>query len=174
MDMRIRHGTVDDAAAVAEIAERLFVRTFLADNDPANVAEHARENFGESIQRAELADPAVTYLLLEIGHQLVAFAELKAGSSEPSVGGDAQIEIQRFYVDHAYHGGGIAAHLMDACISEAQRQGARTAWLGVWERNPRAIRFYEKGGFVDVGAKTFQLGAELQFDRVMAKRITDT
>ena len=171
IDMRIRRGTVDDAAAIAEIAERLFVRTFDPDNDPANVASHASEAFGESIQRAELADPTVTYLLLEVDGLLAAFAELKAGSTNSSIRGEAQIEIQRFYVDHAYHGRGLASHLMDACLSEAQKQRARTIWLGVWERNLRAIRFYEKCGFVDVGVKTFQLGAELQYDRVMARTV---
>jgi len=118
------------------------------------VADHVRSSFGESIQREELADPAITYLLLEVGEHLAAFAELKAGSVDPSVQGESPLEIQRFYVDHTYHGVGLAPRLMDACMKEAKAQGAQVVWLGVWERNPRAIRFYEKCGFVDVGVKT--------------------
>jgi ribosomal protein S18 acetylase RimI-like enzyme len=171
-DMHLRRGTLADAAAIAEIAERLFVRTFEPDNEPANLTAHVRANFGEVIQREELADPAITYLLLEVGTQIVAFAELKAGSIDPSVRGEAPLEIQRFYVDQTYHGTGVASHLMDACMREAQAQGAGVVWLGVWERNPRAIRFYEKRGFVDVGGKTFQMGEELQFDRVMSRPVS--
>jgi len=170
-DVRIRRGTVDDAAAIAEIAERLFVRTFDPDNDPANVAAHVRESFSESIQREELADPAVTYLLLEAGANLVAFAKMTRGSANPSVLGEPPVEIDRFYVDHDYHGRGVAQPLMDACIATAREMGCQTIWLGVWERNPRAIRFYEKCGFVDVGGKTFMMGSDRQSDRVMARPV---
>ena len=158
IEPRIRRATPDDAAAIADIAERVFVRTFEPDNDPINVAAHVRSAFGEAIQREELADPTVTYLLVEVDAHLAAFAQLKAGATDPSVHGEAPFEIQRFYVDHDYHGRGVAAHLMDACIEAAQKQGGQTLWLGVWERNARAIRFYEKRGFVDVGGKTFLMG----------------
>lgn len=170
--MRIRRATPDDAAVIAEISERVFVRTFAPDNDPANVAAYTRAAFGEAIQRAELEDPAVTYLLLEVDGQLAAFAQLRAGATDPAVQGDAPVELQRFYVDHDYHGRGVAAHLMQACIDTALAQGGHVLWLGVWERNARAIRFYEQRGFVDVGAKTFQMGNDLQSDRVMARPIS--
>ena len=44
-------------------------------------------------------------------------------------------------------------------------------WLGVWEQNPRAIAFYTKWGFVEVGAQTFRLGSDLQRDLVMAREL---
>ena len=171
-DLRIRRATVDDAATIAEIAERLFVRTFEPDNDPINVAAHVRESFGESIQREELANPAVTYLLANAGENLVAFAKMTQGSTNPYVVGELPVEIDRFYVDHEYHGSGVASQLMDACIATARELGRQTIWLGVWERNPRAIRFYEKRGFVDVGGKTFMMGSDLQSDRVMMQSIS--
>lgn len=170
--MHIRRATPADAAAIAAIAERVFTRTFAPDNDPANVSAYTRVAFGEEIQRAELEDPAVTYLLLDVDGQFAAFAQLRAGVTDPSVQGDAPIELQRFYVDHDYHGRGVAARLMEACIETAQAQGGHVLWLGVWERNVRAIRFYEQRGFVDVGGKTFQMGNDLQSDRVMARPIS--
>ena len=57
---------------------------------------------------------------------------------------------------------------MDAAVEAAAARGARTLWLGVWERNARAIAFYAKCGFADVGAQPFTLGADVQTDRVMA------
>jgi ribosomal protein S18 acetylase RimI-like enzyme len=50
----------------------------------------------------------------------------------------------------------------------ARDLGGRTLWLGVWERNPRAIAFYTKCGFADVGEHAFVFGTEQQSDRVMA------
>jgi ribosomal protein S18 acetylase RimI-like enzyme len=81
------------------------------------------------------------------------------------------VEIVRFYVDRAWRGTGLAAALMDAAAEEARGRGARSLWLGVWERNPRAIRFYEKCGFRDVGSQDFVLGSDVQRDRVMARHL---
>jgi ribosomal protein S18 acetylase RimI-like enzyme len=89
----------------------------------------------------------------------------------PAVTGPAPLELVRFYVDRPWHGSGVARAMMSACDDEARRRGARTLWLGVWEHNPRAIRFYEKCGFVDVGSHKFVLGDDEQTDRLMARPI---
>ena len=47
-------------------------------------------------------------------------------------------------------------------LARAGRGGADQVWLGVWEHNPRAIAFYRKHGFVEVGAQVFQLGGDPQ------------
>jgi ribosomal protein S18 acetylase RimI-like enzyme len=60
---------------------------------------------------------------------------------------------------------------MQACLTEAESAGCDLIWLGVWEHNPRAIGFYRKWGFRQVGAQRFQLGAELQTDLVMARQV---
>jgi ribosomal protein S18 acetylase RimI-like enzyme len=58
---------------------------------------------------------------------------------------------------------------MDACADDARKRGGRTLWLGVWDQNPRAIRFYTKWGYEDVGGQTFMLGDDPQQDRVLAR-----
>ena len=169
--VQIRVATIDDAAAITEIATRVFVRAFGPDNTPENLAAYVPIAFSEPIQRRELENPACTYLLAYVDGALAAFALLRVGSTDPAVQGDAPVEIQRFYVDHDFHGQGLAAHLMETCVSAAQERGGRTLWLGVWEKNPRAIRFYEKCGFTDVGSHPFVMGSEVQTDRVMVRGI---
>ena len=60
---------------------------------------------------------------------------------------------------------------MDACFDLAKKEGFDAMWLGVWEYNPRAKRFYEKNGFREVGSHTFVLGADPQTDLLMQKQI---
>src|SRR5436305_271799 len=79
----------------------------------------------------------------------------------------APVELARFYVAHAWHGRGIAQALMDAVKNAAEVLGGKTLWLGVWERNARAIAFYEKCGFRTVGSHPFLVGSDLQTDLVM-------
>jgi len=61
--------------------------------------------------------------------------------------------------------------LMRTVEQTARSLRGRTLWLGVWERNPRAIAFYGKCGFVDVGHHAFVVGTEEQTDRVMARAV---
>jgi ribosomal protein S18 acetylase RimI-like enzyme len=86
-----------------------------------------------------------------------------------TVEGPAPLELKRLYVARAWHGRGVAQALMDAALDAARARGARTLWLGVWERNPRAVAFYGKYGFTRVGEHTFLLGADPQTDWVLAR-----
>jgi len=105
----------------------------------------------------------------------VADAPIEPGARtlcEPCVTGPRPIEIARFYVDFRWHGRGVARRMMAAAAAEAERRGAATLWLGVWEHNPRAIAFYAKCGFEDVGSHVFMVGNDAQTDRLMAAPLT--
>ena len=78
-------------------------------------------------------------------------------------------EIQRLYVARDYHGRGVAHDLMKACLDEMTRHGSDVVWLGVWERNPRAIAFYRKFGFKEAGHHVFAPGNDPQRDVVMVR-----
>src|SRR5664279_1757830 len=93
-------------------------------------------------QTAELADPGQVTLLAEHLGTIAGFAQLRTKRPPPCVTGDAPVEIARFYVDRAHHGTGLAQQLMAAARAAAIEMGGRTLWLGVWERNPRAIAYY--------------------------------
>ena len=169
--LTVRKGKVDDAAAITEISERIFVRTFADQNTPDDLALYVTTSFNAAAQRSELEDPDATYLLMFVDEVLGAFALLRRDAMDPVVHGEGPVEIQRFYVDQDFHGRGIAAELMKSCMATAESIGGRTVWLGVWEKNPRAIRFYEKCGFVDIGVHEFHLGRDVQTDRVMMRPI---
>jgi len=62
---------------------------------------------------------------------------------------------------------------MDACLERASAEDRDVMWLGVWEFNPRAQRFYEKNGFRIVGKHVFQLGTDPQTDLLMQKEISE-
>jgi ribosomal protein S18 acetylase RimI-like enzyme len=170
-EIRIRHATDADASAVAAFAQRTFVETFAADNTPEDMAAQVAKSFGPPIQLGEIRDPDVITLLAELGPQLTGFAQVRRGPPPPCVNGPSPVELQRFYVDRPFHGRGIAQALMRAVDDVARQLGGRTLWLGVWERNARAIAFYAKCGFVDVGEHPFLFGTDEQTDRVMARPV---
>ena len=167
----IRRATVDDAPLIASIGADTFTTSFGAQNTPENLAKHLTKAFGEEIQMRELTDPAITYLIAEQNGRTAGYAQVREGDAPPPVAGPRPVEVRRFYVLPDFHGTGIAQALMDACADEARRRGGRTLWLGVWDQNPRAIRFYTKWGFSDVGGQTFMLGDDPQQDRVLARSL---
>lgn len=164
----IRAARVPDAPWLAALAERTFRETYSAHNTPENMERYVAEHFGLARQEAELRDPRVLTLVAEVDGQPAGYVQLGRGASPASVTGAKPMEIARFYVDRPWHGTGLARQLMDAAADSARAEGARTLWLGVWERNPRAIAFYRKCGFREAGVQTFVLGDDHQRDLVLA------
>lgn len=164
--MIVRHAVPSDAGALAELAARTFSDTFAAQNRAEDIEAYLAQTYGEQQQRREIEDPEIVTLLVMDGDAPIAFAQLRGSSSEY---GD--VELARFYVDRGQHGRGVAQTLMNATIEAARELGGELLWLGVWEHNARAIRFYEKCGFRDAGSHPFLLGSDVQTDRVMTLRL---
>ncbi|MGH9929436.1 MAG: GNAT family N-acetyltransferase [Pyrinomonadaceae bacterium] len=167
----IRRATVSDARLLAELGARTFSETFAADNKPEDIAAYLAACFSPERQAAELADHLSTFLIAEINGIAVGYAMLHAGVAPKGVSGENPIEFVRFYVSREWHGQGIGEALMQACIDEARQEDFRTVWLGVWEHNGRARAFYRKWKFRDVGEHIFHLGADLQNDILMERRV---
>ena len=171
MRVTTRRATVDDAALLASLGRSTFIDTFAADNTPENMALYLPASFGESIQRAELADTRHTIVLAERDGAAVGYAMLRDGPAPEAIGDADAIEIVRLYAVKHLIGAGIGATLMQRCLDEAGRLGKRSIWLGVWEHNTRAQGFYRRWHFADVGSLTFMLGHDRQTDRLYARRV---
>lgn len=165
----IRRAVVADAAALAALAEKTFRDTFGASNRPDDMDLHCRQSYAEVIQAREIADRDRLTWLAVAGGMMAGFAQLRWGPTPACVPERAAGELQRIYVDRAWHGQGIAQALMAACVAEFQRRGTEVIWLGVWEHNSRALAFYRKQGFEEVGDHVFQLGEDPQRDLILAR-----
>ena len=62
---------------------------------------------------------------------------------------------------------------MRACITEATDRHCDGIWLGVWTKNGRAIRFYQRWGFTQKGTQPFTLGHDRQTDLVLWLSLDD-
>lgn len=120
---------------------------------------------------AELADERNIFLLAEIGGELAGYAKLIIGAAEEGITAERPMELNRLYSHQMFLGKGVGQTLMEACFDRVGEEGCDVMWLGVWEYNPRAQRFYEKYGFRYVGSHTFVLGSDPQTDLLMQKEI---
>jgi diamine N-acetyltransferase len=169
----IRAASAADVGMLTEFARGSFHDAFAQMNSPENMEAYMSENFTPQKFSAQLADPRATFLIAEIEATPVAFAKLFNGDIPDCVEGFAPVELERFYVDRQFHGKGVAQSLMQACFDRAGQSGHKTVYLGVWEKNHRAIAFYRKCGFEIVGSHVFHLGAEAQNDLWMERRLQE-
>jgi len=167
----IRHATPEDAALLAGIGRTMFHETFAAGNSPEDMAAYLDASFSPAKQAAELAEPGSLFLIAELDGEVAGYARLKEGPAPAEVAGSRPIELVRIYAGRAWQGRGVGAALMQACLDEAGRRGCDAIWLGVWEQNPRALAFYRKWGFIEVGTQTFKLGDDLQTDLLMRRSV---
>lgn len=167
----IRPATATDAARLAELGAQTFYDTFAVDNTPEDMTAYLSSSFSPALQEAELADSGTKFLIAEIDGAAVGYAKLQSNASPPCVTGSNPIELCRLYVSQSVIGSGVGAALMQACIDEAKTEGRKTMWLGVWEHNERAQKFYKRWGFQIAGEQNFQLGSDAQKDLVMYRDI---
>jgi len=165
--LRIRVGVEADTALLAAFAARTFEETFGPHNRPEDMKAHLHKAFGIAQQSEELKNPNIVTLLAFQEATLMAFAQVKRQDPPAGILIDAPVELHRFYVDRPAHGNGVAQRLMRAVHAAAHAFDGLNLWLGVWERNPRAIAFYKKVGFVDSGSHDFFVGSDCQTDRVL-------
>lgn len=172
-NFEIRRGVVEDAENLQPLAIKIFNDTFAGNplNKPEDMRVYIAEAFSLEQTRRELADGESTFFVAEAEGKMIGYAKMQENTTEECVSDSRPIELSRLYVLKDFHGQGIAGKLMNECFELARNKNYQTMWLGVWEHNFRAQRFYEKLGFRKVGSHVFQLGADPQTDWVMEKKL---
>lgn len=173
MNIIIQPASPLDLAALQAIGRKTFVETFAESNSEENLAAYLEEGFSEDKLVAELRNEnSQFYFAFEtdkvIGYLKVNFGDAQSEKQDPNA-----LEIERIYVLQQYHGKQVGALLYEQALAIAKERKAPYMWLGVWEENPRAIRFYQKQGFVEFGEHIFQLGDDAQRDVLMKKSLPD-
>ncbi|HRH40948.1 MAG TPA: GNAT family N-acetyltransferase [Pyrinomonadaceae bacterium] len=173
MNLQIRKADSADAEILAQISWKSFYDAF-ADhpkNDPSDLKSYMDEAFTVEAISAELADKDSFFFVAETENQMVGYAKLKQNSREDGVSGENPIELCRLYSLNEFIGKGIGKALMLKCLEFAKENGNDIIWLGVWEYNYNAQKFYTKFGFEKCGEHIFQLGSDPQTDWLMQKKI---
>jgi diamine N-acetyltransferase len=170
-NITIRYAALIDAEFLSEFGAKAFSQAFGIYNTPEDLADYLNGAFSPEKQAEELARPGSNFLILEVNSVPAGYAHLQESPVPDCVKGKKPVELIRFYLLTEWIGKGIAARLMEACIEDARRRSADVIWLGVWEKNPRAITFYQKWKFQIVGTHSFLLGSDLQQDYLMQRPV---
>lgn len=167
----IRQARPEDAKLLTDLAYTTFWDAFAhhPKNAPDDLDHYMRQAFNLDQIASELAESKNIFLIAEVEERPAGYAKIIIDNIETGISATHPVELSRLYSHQEYVGKGVGQNLMDACFERAVAEDRDVMWLGVWEYNPRAQRFYEKNGFTVVGKHTFQLGADPQTDLLMQK-----
>ncbi len=169
--LNLRITTPTDLGALQRLAIDTQVDTFGAHNTEANMKAFIDEAYSLEKLRQELDEPGSHNYLAFVEDQLAGFMRLRVSDEVEHLLGKNTVELQRLYVDKAFHGQGIGAAMMRESMDIAKAGGYEWIWLGVWERNFKAQEFYKRWGFERFSEHIFQMGDDPQTDWLLKKRV---
>ena len=163
----LRKATLSDLPELLALARTSFLQAFTVGNKPENVQAYLAQAFTEDKLTKEMQEPASTFIVASLGGKLVGYTKLNLAAAQADVQDPKSVEVARLYTLEEVWGKGLGQLLLDAGINFARQEGKTWLWLGVWEHNARAIRFYEKNGLRIFGSHPFPFGDEIQTDWLM-------
>lgn len=169
MNLLIRQATKEDAILIADISHQTFYESFAADNTKENMDKFLKEQFTKGKLILEVGAPGNEFFLAYDDNELTGYVKLRDASKPRILNNVNAMEIARLYVIAGKIGSGVGKALMQTSIDHAKKNGKTVVWLGVWEKNTRAIEFYTKWGFEKFDETDFLLGDDVQRDWLMRK-----
>ncbi len=172
MPLHIRAAGIEDAVMIADLSHRTFYDTFAASNKEEDMRKFLGEQFTKGKLMLEVGRKENHFYLAYEGEELAGYLKLRDGQLPAALHRQQALEIARLYACSAFIGKGVGAALMQKSIDVAKELNKDWVWLGVWEKNERAIDFYRRWGFEKFADSDFLLGNDLQNDWLMRRPVS--
>lgn len=172
-ELVIRKATIEDFHLISVLAITTHYEAYFELDPSHDLADYCIRFFNLETVKTELENPKLTYLIAEFAGNAVGFAELREGKKIECMQGKNAIEIQRIYVIEPMKGKKIGKALIEKCCEIGREKGYQTVWLGVWDKNVEAQKFYEKIGMKNIGITDFSDGKNEFLNFVFAIDIVD-
>ena len=169
--INIREVTHKDISRLQKIGRDTFYETFSEENTKENMEKYLDEGFSLEKVTAELNNPDSQFYFAELKNNVIGYLKLNFGPSQTELKDNKALEIERIYVLKEFQGRRVGQLLYEKAMQTAILADAEYVWLGVWEKNPKAINFYKKNGFIVFDKHIFKLGDDEQTDLMMKLEI---
>lgn len=168
-EISISKASAKEINTLIQIGQKTFFETYADRNSEKDMQTYLVHNFNEEVIKNQIENPNSDFYIAWAGDEPIGYLKTNTGEAQTDLKETESLEIERIYVVAAYHGKKIGQLLYEKAVTTAREKNKSSIWLGVWEENPKAIRFYEKNGFVSFDKHIFLVGAEEQTDYLMRK-----
>lgn len=159
----------EDVLQLQNIGRQTFYETFAEHNPPENLDAYLTESFSTDKLTRELNNPDSAFYFAYFDKKLAGYLKLNFGQAQTELNNGDSMEIESIYVLSEFQGKKVGQALFAHALRIAQEAGCQYIWLGVWEKNYKALNFYRKNGFVEFDKHIFRIGDDEQTDFLMKR-----
>ncbi len=167
MELTLSLCTLKNLDTLIAIGKRTFTESFQEQNNPDDFSDYLESAFSKATILSELKDPNTSFYFVYRGTIKVGYFKINKAASQTDIKDDNAIELERIYVLKEHQGQRIGNYILNWVMDYARSKNKRYVWLGVWERNAKAIDFYRRYGFVKFGTHPYYIGKDRQTDWLM-------
>jgi ribosomal protein S18 acetylase RimI-like enzyme len=165
----IRQVAVAEAEQLLQLSRQTFFDAFAAMNTAHDMELYAAQAFTIQKIQSELSEPGSAFYFAMLNNNVAGYLKLNTGAAQTEFKTDHSLEVERIYVLAGHQGKSIGSLLLNFATQTAINKGYHYIWLGVFEKNHGAIRFYQRNGFQKFSHHAFLLGTDLQTDLLMKR-----
>jgi len=167
MNLSFDQCTLANLSTLVEISRSTFIRAFKKDNNPNDFSHYVNNAFSVENVKTELLHPNTTFYFAYKENKLVGYFKMNEKDAQNERFSEKSMELERIYVVSKFQGQSIGKDLLNKAINIAKSKEVNFLWLGVWEKNIDAIRFYERYHFKKFGTHPYYIGRDKQMDLLM-------
>jgi len=167
----LRPANATDALCIGVLGMQVFLETYAPDGIRPDLAREVLQTLSPETTAAALARADQRFIVAERAGHLLGFAHWRPGAAHAGVQAQAPAELFRLYVLQRFAGSGLGTRLLRAAEDAAAATGADTVWLTAWSGNTRALAFYPRRGYADVGATAYLIEGIAYENRLFMRRL---
>ncbi|WP_097044834.1 GNAT family N-acetyltransferase [Flagellimonas pacifica] len=167
MSLYIKCCTERDLDVLVQISKETFIAAFEDQNDPEDFKKYIDFAFSKEKLKSEIENKDTQFYFVFDQEEIIGYIKLNKERAQTDINDKESMELERIYVISEYQGRGIGKWLLQQIEQLARKDGLNYVWLGVWEKNRAAIKFYLEHGFTKFGSHPYYIGKDKQTDWLM-------
>ncbi len=166
-NIEIRKANKTDTELLLNIGRQTFFEKFTKNNTEEDLHKYAKEAYTLEKITSEVNNPNSQFYLATLNSQTVGYLKINFEDAQTELQDPKALELERIYVLKEFQGRKIGQKLYEKTLEIAKQAKLKYVWLGVWEENSGAIKFYKKNGLKPFDTHIFMLGDDPQTDIMM-------
>jgi ribosomal protein S18 acetylase RimI-like enzyme len=167
MKLSFKLCTLEDLDVLTELSRTTFITAFEKDNNPKDFKNYIEKAFNKDTIKAQLLNPNSTFYFAYYNNEIVGYFKLNENDAQNEQFNQSSMELERIYVLSAFQGKQIGKQMLIKIIDITQAKRVAFIWLGVWQKNTEAVRFYDRFGFKKFDSHPYYIGKDKQIDWLM-------
>lgn len=158
---------------LVQLEQQTFAETFEGVYTPEDLATFLHDKKSSDALLKEMIQPGSSYFIIYYDQVPAGFLKINL-HRQPDSGGPLPgpvLELEKIYILKAFQGKELGKLLIKKTMDIASNNQVKTVWLGVWEHNHKALRFYEQQGFERFGEHIFRIGNQEDTDWLLKKHL---